>query len=59
MPDPRPWRDWPTLSSEEQLALREAYGRFLDTQPPSCDLEVKRERFRAWLADRRIRYPDS
>ena len=58
MHDPRPWRDWPTLSREEQLALREAYGRFRDGQPTTCDLVVKRARFRAWLADHPIRCPD-
>jgi hypothetical protein len=49
----KPWAD---LSPEEQLALREAYGRYLDTLPPTCDLEVKLDRFRAWLAERGVRF---
>lgn len=49
-------RDWRDLSAAEQLALREAYGHYLDTLPPTCDLDVKTDRFRRWLADRGIRY---
>ncbi len=48
-----PWTD---LSAAEQLRLREAYGRYLDTLPPSCDLGVKLQRFRAWLAERGVRF---
>lgn len=49
-------RDWNELDPSQQLALREAYGHHLDTLPPSCDLEVKIERFRAWLLERGVRY---
>jgi len=49
----KPWRE---LSSEEQLALREAYGHYLDKLPPTCDLDEKIERFRRWLADRGVGY---
>lgn len=49
-------RDWNALSEAEQLELREAYGRYLDQLPPTCDLTAKIERFRAWLADRGIEY---
>jgi hypothetical protein len=49
-------RDWDTLSADEQLALREAYGRYLDGLPPTCDLDTKIERFTQWLAERGIRY---
>jgi len=49
-------RDWDGLSADEQLALREAYGRYLDTLPPTCDLSTKLERFRQWLAERGITY---
>jgi hypothetical protein len=49
-------RDWHQLSAAEQLALREAYGRYLDTLPPTCDLSTKLERFRQWLAERGITY---
>jgi hypothetical protein len=48
--------DWGDLSPERQLALREAYGRYLDQLPPTCDLEQKVERFRAWLATQGVRF---
>jgi hypothetical protein len=51
-------RAWEELSPQEQLALREAYGQYLDTLPPTCDLRTKTERFRAWLAERGIQYAD-
>jgi len=47
-------RDWDSLNADEQLALREAYGRHLDDLPPTCDLATKIERFREWLARRGI-----
>ena len=47
---------WWGLALEEQLRLREAYGKYLDTLPPTCSLETKIERFRRWLAERRILY---
>lgn len=51
--EPRPWE---TLSPEEQLALREEYGHYLDTLPPTCSLETKLERFRHWLAEKGVSY---
>lgn len=52
-------RDWRDLSAQEQLELREAYGRYLDELPPTCDLDTKIERFRQWLAERGVIYPSS
>ena len=52
-------RDWHTLTPQEQLDLREAYGRYLDNLPPTCDLDTKIERFRHWLAERGVDYPTS
>jgi len=49
-------RPWETLSSEQQLRLREAYGHYLDTLPPSCSMETKIERFRHWLAEQGVKY---
>lgn len=49
---------WENLSSEQQLELRETYGHFLDTLPPTCSLETKIERFRQWLEERGVSYPD-
>ena len=43
-------RRWSQLPADEQLALRERYGRYLDTVPPTCDLGIKMDRFRDWLA---------
>ncbi|MCB1772964.1 MAG: hypothetical protein KDI88_05070 [Gammaproteobacteria bacterium] len=48
--------DWQALDSREQLALREAYGHYLDTLPPTCDLAEKNERFRRWLAERGVEF---
>jgi hypothetical protein len=45
-----PRRRWSELPADEQLALRERYGRYLDTLPPTCDLGTKMDRFRDWLA---------
>ena len=59
MVDGTSWRDWDDLDADEQLALREAYGRHLEDLPPTCDLEEKLDRFRRWLAGYQIRYaPD-
>lgn len=48
-----PLRDWKALDSEEQIALRVEYGHWLDTQPPTCSLVTKIERFRTWLRERK------
>jgi hypothetical protein len=47
---------WEALSAERQLKLREQYGRYLDSLPPTCSLETKIERFRHWLNQRGILY---
>jgi hypothetical protein len=49
-------RAWEELTAAEQLRLREEYGRYLDTLPRTCDLGVKLDRFRAWLAGRGVRF---
>jgi hypothetical protein len=51
-----PWAD---LTAEQQLRLREEYGRYLDTLPRTCDLGVKLDRFRGWLAERGVRFDDT
>lgn len=48
-----PWED---LTSERQLALREDYGHYLDSLPPTCSLDTKIERFRHWLAQHGVDY---
>jgi hypothetical protein len=47
---------WEALSAERQLELREQYGCYLDSLPPTCSLETKIERFRHWLNQRGIFY---
>ncbi|MEN8174938.1 MAG: hypothetical protein ABFS23_04200 [Pseudomonadota bacterium] len=42
---------WSDLSDAGQLRLREDYGRYLDSLPPTCSLETKIERFRRWLRE--------
>jgi hypothetical protein len=51
----RPWQD---LSADEQVRLRVEYGRYLDRLPPTCDLHAKTARFRRWLAERGVDFPD-
>ncbi|WP_162937256.1 hypothetical protein [Indioceanicola profundi] len=50
-------RDWKELDEIEQLELRAAYDRELADQPPTCLIEEKIMRFRAWLVSRGIDYP--
>jgi hypothetical protein len=49
---------WDSLPEDRQLELREQYGRYLDALPPTCSLDSKIERFRRWLRERGIGYPD-
>ena len=48
--------NWVDLDTETQTKLLEEYGFYLDSLPPTCDLRTKQERFKAWLAERQIRY---
>jgi hypothetical protein len=52
-------KEWDDLSPQEQLALREAYGHYLDTLPPTCSMDEKNERFRLWLAEQGVNYRPS
>ena len=47
---------WESLSMDRQLELREAYGHYLDSLPPTCSMETKIERFRRWLEKQGIIY---
>lgn len=49
---------WDSLPQEEQLSLREKYGYYLDNLPPTCSLESKIARFKHWLEQQGIDYPD-
>lgn len=48
--------DWRQLERAQQIRLREAFGHYLDTLPPSCSLDMKIARFQDWLNQRGIRY---
>jgi hypothetical protein len=47
---------WESLTMDRQLELREAYGHYLDSLPPTCSMETKIECFRHWLEEQGIRY---
>jgi len=49
-------RPWAVLSPDEQLALREAYGRDPANQTGTCSLDEKMARFAAWLAARGVAF---
>jgi hypothetical protein len=49
-------RTWSELSIDEQTALLEDYGHYLDGLPPTCDMRTKQERFQTWLAEKNIEY---
>jgi hypothetical protein len=55
--DAPPLKPWDSLSPDEQLRLREAYGHYLDSLPPTCFMDEKIERFRRWLAEQGVAYP--
>ena len=48
---------WDTLSSDRRVKLREEYGYYLETLPPTCSLETKVEQFRRWLEKKGVAYP--
>lgn len=51
-------RDWDTLATDEQTALRIEHAHYLDSLPPTCSMETKIERFRNRLREhKRISYP--
>ncbi|MGD8957974.1 MAG: hypothetical protein PVJ03_11610 [Chromatiaceae bacterium] len=47
---------WESLSRDEQIALRERYGHYLDNLPPTCSLDTKVARFKHWLEHQGIAY---
>jgi hypothetical protein len=52
----QPLCDWDDLDEDRQTALRVEFGHWLDALPPTCSLETKVARFRAWLGERGIEY---
>ena len=51
-----PARAWDSLTPEQEVELRVAFGHHLDRLPPSCSLDTKLQRFQAWLAERGVRF---
>ncbi|WP_172292442.1 hypothetical protein [Pseudoruegeria sp. HB172150] len=49
-------RRWEELGGEEQLALREAYAPAQDSEPGTCDMTLKVDRFAAYLAERGVAF---
>ena len=49
---------WESLSPEQQLALRERFGHYLDNLPPTCSLATKIARFQYWLEEQGVAYSD-
>jgi hypothetical protein len=40
---------WESLDRDEQIRLREEFGYYLDSLPPTCSLDMKIARFKEWL----------
>lgn len=48
--------NWQELDKEEQTRLLVEFGHYQDGLPPSCDPDVKNDRFSHWLAEHGIKY---
>ncbi|MEW8627921.1 MAG: hypothetical protein AB2551_19395 [Candidatus Thiodiazotropha sp.] len=46
--------EWESLDRDEQIKLREEFGYYLDSLPPTCSLDMKIARFKEWLSDKGI-----
>jgi hypothetical protein len=49
---------WESLSQDQQIALRERFGHYLDNLPPTCSLATKVARFQYWLEEQGVSYRD-
>ena len=49
---------WESLTQEQQIALRERFGYYLDNLPPTCSLATKVARFQYWLEEQGVAYRD-
>ncbi|MBV7408681.1 hypothetical protein [Maritimibacter sp. DP1N21-5] len=49
-------RNWQDLTEEERTALQVAYQPALDSQPSTCDFDLKVARFADWLARHNIAF---
>jgi hypothetical protein len=57
-PSPKQLVPWESLNQEQQIALRERFGYYLDNLPPTCSLATKIARFQYWLEAQGVAYPD-
>ena len=55
-PELRPWTD---LDEATRTRLLVGHQRWLDTQPPTCALDTKVERFKSWLAEHGIAFDET
>jgi hypothetical protein len=49
---------WESLTQEQQIALRDRFGYYLDNLPPTCSLATKIARFQYWLEEQGVAYRD-
>ena len=49
---------WESLNQDQQIALRERFGYYLDNLPPTCSLATKIARFQYWLEEQGVAYQD-
>lgn len=56
MHQPQFLQPWNTLSEREKSDLQMAYQSMLDTQAPTCDLDVKISRFAEWLEEHGVSF---
>jgi hypothetical protein len=57
-PSPSELIPWDDLPKEQQIALRERFGHYLDNLPPTCSLETKIARFKHWLEAQGVDYEE-
>ncbi|MCG7898980.1 MAG: hypothetical protein JAY99_04965 [Candidatus Thiodiazotropha lotti] len=46
--------EWESLERDQQIKLREEFGYYLDSLPPTCSLDMKIARFKEWLRERGV-----
>lgn len=54
---PSALRAWVDLDPWDRTELLEAFGHYQDSLPPTCSMEIKNERFTAWLREHGVLWP--
>ena len=49
---------WEYIDRLRQIELRDAFGHYLDTLPPTWSLDMKDAQFQEWLRKKGIQYND-